>query len=207
MRFGGLHFPGERVCVYPIRGVAQSGRAPALGAGCRRFESCLPDHFFCEHAACFCEMAAFLCADGFVLFVNQHSFCVGRVVNAPLTLIEKPFFFAGRSLRWVKGWCGNLGNGGKPSGETERLISRRLFCRFCVFSVGWHHQKMRCPPKTRKSTQAEASCLPKPGFLGTKRPRLYPSHTRAPARESLQREVLGDLFERGLPCNGWYMIR
>ena len=27
------------------RGVAQLGRAPALGAGCRRFESCLPDHF------------------------------------------------------------------------------------------------------------------------------------------------------------------
>ena len=27
------------------RGVAQSGSAPALGAGCRRFESCLPDHF------------------------------------------------------------------------------------------------------------------------------------------------------------------
>jgi hypothetical protein len=26
------------------RGVAQSGSAPALGAGCRRFESCLPDH-------------------------------------------------------------------------------------------------------------------------------------------------------------------
>ncbi len=26
-----------------IRGVAQSGSAPALGAGCRRFESCLPD--------------------------------------------------------------------------------------------------------------------------------------------------------------------
>ena len=26
-----------------IRGVAQPGRAPALGAGCRRFESCRPD--------------------------------------------------------------------------------------------------------------------------------------------------------------------
>ena len=29
----------------PNRGVAQPGSAPALGAGCRRFESCLPDHF------------------------------------------------------------------------------------------------------------------------------------------------------------------
>ena len=28
------------------RGVAQPGRAPALGAGSRRFESCLPDQFF-----------------------------------------------------------------------------------------------------------------------------------------------------------------
>src|SRR6266849_1173732 len=27
------------------RGVAQPGRAPALGAGCRRFESSRPDHF------------------------------------------------------------------------------------------------------------------------------------------------------------------
>ena len=26
------------------RGVAQFGSAPALGAGCRRFESCHPDH-------------------------------------------------------------------------------------------------------------------------------------------------------------------
>ena len=29
-----------------LRGVAQSGSAPALGAGCRGFESLLPDHFF-----------------------------------------------------------------------------------------------------------------------------------------------------------------
>ena len=27
------------------RDVAQFGSAPALGAGCRRFESCHPDHF------------------------------------------------------------------------------------------------------------------------------------------------------------------
>lgn len=27
------------------RAIAQFGSAPALGAGCRRFESCLPDHF------------------------------------------------------------------------------------------------------------------------------------------------------------------
>ena len=29
---------------YP--GVAQFGSAPALGAGCRRFESCHPDQFY-----------------------------------------------------------------------------------------------------------------------------------------------------------------
>ena len=28
------------------RGIAQSGSAPALGAGCREFESLYPDHFF-----------------------------------------------------------------------------------------------------------------------------------------------------------------
>ncbi len=32
---------------YPalVRGIAQSGSAPALGAGCREFESLYPDHF------------------------------------------------------------------------------------------------------------------------------------------------------------------
>ena len=29
-----------------FRGIAQSGSAPALGAGCREFESLYPDHFF-----------------------------------------------------------------------------------------------------------------------------------------------------------------
>ena len=35
------------VSIAPLseRGVAQPGRAPALGAGCRTFESCRPDHF------------------------------------------------------------------------------------------------------------------------------------------------------------------
>lgn len=28
-----------------LRGIAQSGSAPALGAGCRGFESLYPDHF------------------------------------------------------------------------------------------------------------------------------------------------------------------
>ena len=30
---------------YLIRGVAQPGSAPALGAGCREFESLHPDHY------------------------------------------------------------------------------------------------------------------------------------------------------------------
>jgi hypothetical protein len=30
-----------------IRGLAQPGRAPALGAGCRMFESCIPDQNIC----------------------------------------------------------------------------------------------------------------------------------------------------------------
>jgi hypothetical protein len=29
-----------------LRGIAQSGSAPALGAGCREFESLYPDQFF-----------------------------------------------------------------------------------------------------------------------------------------------------------------
>ncbi len=29
-----------------LRGIAQSGSAPALGAGCRGFKSLYPDHFF-----------------------------------------------------------------------------------------------------------------------------------------------------------------
>ena len=31
------------------RDVAQFGSAPALGAGCRRFESCHPDHSIARH--------------------------------------------------------------------------------------------------------------------------------------------------------------
>ena len=34
------------VSIGPLRGIAQSGSAPALGAGCREFESLYPDHFF-----------------------------------------------------------------------------------------------------------------------------------------------------------------
>ena len=37
-----------------------------------------------------------------------------------------------------------------------------------------------------------------PGIYEEKGPKAFPSHTRAPARESLQREVWGTLFERGL---------
>ena len=33
------------------RGVAQSGSAPALGAGCRRFESSRPDHARCARVS------------------------------------------------------------------------------------------------------------------------------------------------------------
>ena len=33
-----------------IRGIAQSGSAPALGAGCREFESLYPDQFLIDHA-------------------------------------------------------------------------------------------------------------------------------------------------------------
>ena len=33
-------------CFLHHRGVAQFGRVPALGAGCRRFESCRLDHYF-----------------------------------------------------------------------------------------------------------------------------------------------------------------
>lgn len=32
-----------------VRGVAQSGSAPVLGTGGRRFESCRPDHFSLNH--------------------------------------------------------------------------------------------------------------------------------------------------------------
>ena len=37
-------FAGNHVMNKRLRGVAQSGSAPALGAGCRGFESLLPDH-------------------------------------------------------------------------------------------------------------------------------------------------------------------
>ena len=40
------------------RGIAQSGSAPALGAGCREFESLYPDHFYgsCKTKVLLCCM-------------------------------------------------------------------------------------------------------------------------------------------------------
>ena len=51
-------------------------------------------------------------------------------------MIEKPFWLRVVRCEGLEIVNGNSGNGEKPSGETERLISRRLFCRFCVFSGG-----------------------------------------------------------------------
>lgn len=39
-----LHVPDRLQMVPPVRGVTQPGRVPALGAGCRQFESGRPDH-------------------------------------------------------------------------------------------------------------------------------------------------------------------
>ena len=36
------HLAAKWIC----RDIAQSGSAPALGAGCREFESLYPDHFY-----------------------------------------------------------------------------------------------------------------------------------------------------------------
>lgn len=44
-RVGGS-IPSRATILSFSREVAQPGGAPALGAGCRRFESCLPDHFY-----------------------------------------------------------------------------------------------------------------------------------------------------------------
>ena len=41
-----LDSEGSAILSALFRDVAQSGSAPALGAGCRRFESCRPDHEF-----------------------------------------------------------------------------------------------------------------------------------------------------------------
>ena len=46
-----------------VRDVAQFGSAPALGAGCRRFESCRPDHCLPRSEAC-CLRLFFAPKDG-----------------------------------------------------------------------------------------------------------------------------------------------
>ena len=55
-----------RYTVQPTRGVAQSGSAPALGAGRRRFESCLPDQIaltsWCRAVPAFFLLAAIAAA-------------------------------------------------------------------------------------------------------------------------------------------------
>lgn len=54
-RVGGS-IPSRATILSFSREVAQPGGAPALGAGCRRFESCLPDHFknCCRDFMCAC---------------------------------------------------------------------------------------------------------------------------------------------------------
>ena len=69
------------------------------------------------------------------------------------------WFVSGRTVTHlcvVKIWSEEPENGKKPSGETERLISRRLprFRGDCTI------RRCVAPPNTRKSTQAEASGLP-----------------------------------------------
>ena len=75
--------------------------------------------------------------------IHEREFCraEARLIEE-LDPVRKAFLVTGCSLRGLKIVNGNLGNGEKPSGETERLISRRLFCRFCAFSGGWHHQEI-----------------------------------------------------------------
>jgi hypothetical protein len=50
--------PQPRLIAPLRRGVAQPGSAPALGAGCRRFESCLPDQLFPPHRSVIRHMTA-----------------------------------------------------------------------------------------------------------------------------------------------------
>ncbi len=53
-------FAEERICLK--RGIAQSGSAPALGAGCREFESLYPDQaFFNAPVAHLDRASAFKC--------------------------------------------------------------------------------------------------------------------------------------------------
>ena len=40
-----VYYAALFIGVVEIRGIAQSGSAPALGAGCRGFKSLYPDHF------------------------------------------------------------------------------------------------------------------------------------------------------------------
>jgi hypothetical protein len=55
-----------------IRGIAQSGSAPALGAGCREFESLYPDHMLVAS-----------------LLIHHRSF----FVNAPVAHLDRASAF------------------------------------------------------------------------------------------------------------------
>ena len=46
--------------IFVCRGLAQSGSAPALGAGCREFESLYPDHFFLRSTHWFMRLKWFV---------------------------------------------------------------------------------------------------------------------------------------------------
>ena len=80
------------------RGVAQSGSAPALGAGCRRFESCRPDHS--KSARILSNGSATVDGGGLLGGGYQPGNKCSRRARVP-GVSEQSIFFGERPLRFV----------------------------------------------------------------------------------------------------------
>ena len=76
-----------------IRDIAQLGRAPALGAGCRRFKSCYPESFF--FSLSFLSSFIFLPYSNinilliFMIFLIPYNIIAGMILNFYQFLISK----------------------------------------------------------------------------------------------------------------------
>ena len=77
------------------RGVAQPGRAPALGAGGRRFESGRPDHIFLHHRNCagrnpVCRSENWILPKGFFAFLHLLQIRIALEARAASVCLEGP---------------------------------------------------------------------------------------------------------------------
>ena len=87
------------------------------------------------------------------------------------------------------------GDGGTPDPHPPEGLVAGVCLKSHFFFAGWSLRGLKIVNGNLGNGE-KPSVSQNPGIYAEKGPKAFPSHTRAPARESLQREVLGNLFEQ-----------